>query len=141
MRYWFKVGLISGFVAFLLSLLFFSSSPYNPAYSLFGKMVQGMRVFYALIFVSISFFTGITVGALKKRGEDRIDYYSKLFVIIFNGLAFFLVIGFGFSLRVWQYSLNNNYTWISIFAFVLLGIVVMLFVYRFASKRLKPKKL
>jgi len=139
MKNWLKTGIISCFIAFLLSLIIFSGSSYNPAYSLFGKLMQGVRVFYALIFVCISFFTGIIVGALREKSRDKLDYYSKIFVIIFNGMAFFIVIGFGFSLQVWQVSFSNNYTWISVFAFIVIGLIVMPFVYFLAKKRIRPK--
>jgi len=140
MRAWFKIGVMSAFVAFVISLVAFSS--YGPFYSLLGKPIEMMSIFYGLIFVSLSFFTGTIVGIVKEgKCKDRIDYYSKLFVIIFNVLAFSVVIGFGFSLEVWKVSLNNTFTWISIFAFVLFGLVIMAFVFGFARKKLKPRRM
>jgi len=139
MKRWFLIGIISAIAAFLLSLLIFSNFKYNPAYSIFGNLILGVRLFYALIFVCISFFIGIIVGALSEKSFDMIDYYSKLYIIIINGMAFFLVLGFGFSLQVWQFSFNNIFTWLSILAFLIVGVIIVFFVYLFARNKIKPK--
>ena len=87
------------------------------------------------------FFTGVIVRALSEKSIDIVDYYSKLCIIVINGLSFFIVLGFGFSLRVWQSSLNDFYRWLSIVAFVGIGTIVVFFVYLFDRNKIKPKNI
>jgi len=140
MKTWFKIGLISGFVAFLIAVFVLSSFNLDIFNNSEGEEVPGLGFFYGLIFVNISFFTGIIVGVLsEKKSEDKSDYYSKIFLIFFNGLSFFLVMGFGFSLQVWKISFSDSYMWYSILGFFLFGIVFMLLIYALIRKKILPK--
>jgi hypothetical protein len=103
-----------------------------------GETVFGMRIFYGLCFVLLAFFMGMVMAAIKDRGGE--EERARTFVILFNGMAFFVVLGFAFSLDVFKLTQSDFYMWVSISVFSAMGVVFMFFLLVLQAKSLYPKE-
>jgi hypothetical protein len=125
MEDWLKTSFASGLVALGLAVVIFVADILKL---IFGNINLGIKLFYLICFILLAVFLGTVVGILKKGLKVSSENTGELIALFFNGISFFIILGFGFSIQILKSTQNDLYAWISIFSFFILGTVVMILI-------------
>lgn len=121
---WIKTGMVSALTAFIIVVLAYITH----ILQFIGLSITGIEIFYAVCFIFLAFFMGNVMSViLNEKTSMEIDKYesSKPIIMFFNGLAFYIVLGFGFSVEVFHTTGSSGYSWITIFIFFVVGAILM----------------
>jgi hypothetical protein len=124
MKSWLKTGMTSAGTALLIVALAYIAH----ILQFIGLSITGIEIFYAVCFIFLAFFMGNVMSIiLNERTNIEIDKNenSKPLVMFFNGLAFYIVLGFGFSIEIFQTTKSSGYSWLTIFIFFVVGAILM----------------
>lgn len=132
---WIKTGVYSS----LISVVIFAFVFFTRIIRIFGLSDQGIIVFYAICFVVMTFFMGNIIHLIRiDENSIEIEHTrnSRYILLFLNGLAFFLVLGFGFAIEIFRMTLNNLFSLISILVFFIAGVIAMTLVLIFYRYKL-----
>lgn len=125
MEDWLKTSFASGGVALGLAVIIFIADILKL---IFGEINLGIKLFYLICFILLAVFLGTVVGILKKGLKVSKENIGEIIAMFFNGISFFLILGFGFSVQILKTTQNDIYAWISIFSFFIFGVVIMILI-------------